>query len=94
MDGYFLYGSDEEMLMVIRGYDEDAMFSIIQKLKKSREENIKKLAEILENHFYERDNVRRGSIETGPKDKKNGGKREPSRNSENKNSKPFIKRSA
>jgi len=94
MNGYFLYGSDDEMLMVIRGYDEDAMFSIIQKLKKSREEDIKKLAEILESHFYERDNARRSSIETRSKDSKDGRKRGSGRNTENKNTKSVIKRSA
>ena len=75
MNGYFLYGSDNEMLMVIRGYDEDVMIGIINKLKKSREDEIKKLAEILENHFYERDTSRGSSIKTRPKDSQNGRKR-------------------
>jgi len=75
MNGYFLYGSDDEMLMVIRGYDENAMIGIINKLKKSREEDIKKLAEILENQFYERDTSRGSAIKTRPKNPQDGGKR-------------------
>ena len=70
LKGYFLYGSGEEMMMVIRGHDEDAMFSIINKLKRSREENIKELAETLENHFYDRNDDGRNSSETRSKDKK------------------------
>jgi predicted metal-dependent phosphoesterase TrpH len=70
LKGYFLYGSDKEMMMVIRGYDEDTMFAIINKLKRSREENIKELAETLESHFYDRNNDGRNSSETRSKDKK------------------------
>ena len=75
MNGYFLYGSDDEMLMVIRGYDEKAMIGIINKLKKSREDEIKKLAEILENQFYERDTSRGSAIKTRPKNPQDGRKR-------------------
>ena len=70
LKGYFLYGSGEEMMMVIRGHDEDAMLSIINKLKRSREENIKELAETLENHFYDRNDDGRNPSETRSKDKK------------------------
>lgn len=75
MNGYFLYGSDNEMLMVIRGYDENMMIGIINKLKKSKEEDIKKLAEILESHFYERDASRGSTSKTRPKNPQNGRKR-------------------
>jgi hypothetical protein len=75
MNGYFLYGSDDEMLMVIRGYDEKAMIGIINKLKKSREDEIIKLAEILENQFYERDTSRGSVVKAGPKNPQNGRKR-------------------
>jgi hypothetical protein len=70
LKGYFLYGSDKEMMMVIRGYDEDAMFTIINKLKRSREESIKQLAETLESHFYDRNDDGRNSSKTRSKDKK------------------------
>lgn len=73
--GYFLYGSDEEMMMVIRGYDENIMLSIITKLKRSRDEEIKNLAETLENHFYDRDNDRRSISKTRSKNKKVSGQR-------------------
>jgi ferredoxin len=53
-----------------KGDDEDAMLSIINKLKRSREENIKELAETLENHFYDRNDDGRNSSETRSKDKK------------------------
>jgi hypothetical protein len=91
--GYFLYGSDDEMMMVIRGYDENLMLSIISKLKKSREQDIKNLAEILENHFYDRDNDRRSTSKTRSENKKTGGRSIRSRNTKIKNTKPIAERS-
>jgi hypothetical protein len=75
MNAYFLYGSDGESLMVIRGHDEDKMRQIIDTLKRSRNESIKELAEVLENHFNERHDDGGSSIETRSKNKKDGRKR-------------------
>lgn len=61
--------------MVIRGHDEDMMERIIGTLYRSRDEDIKKLAEILENHFNERHDDGGSSIQIRSKDKKNGRKR-------------------
>ena len=89
MDAYFLYGVEDEMLMVIRGTNEATMLSIINKLKRSKEDEIRTIAEILENHFYERDTSRRSAIKAGPKDPQNGGQRRQGRNTKTKNTKPI-----
>lgn len=70
MDAYFLYGANDEKLMVIRGHDENIMKEIIDILSKARDNEIKRLAEILENHFNERHDNGRSVVQTGPKDKK------------------------
>jgi hypothetical protein len=75
MNAYFLHGSDGEKLMVIRGHDEDVMKKIIDSLHRSRDEGIKKLAEVLENHFNERHDDGGSSIQVRSKNKKDGGKR-------------------
>jgi hypothetical protein len=75
MNAYFLHGSDGEKLMVIRGHDEDLMQKVINVLQRSRDERIKELAEILENHFNERHDDGGSSIQTRSKNKKNGRKR-------------------
>jgi hypothetical protein len=75
MKAYFLHGSDGEKLMVIRGYSEELMQSIIDTLQRSRDERIKELAYILESHFNERHDDGGSPIKARPKDKKNGRKR-------------------
>ena len=72
MNAYFLHGSDGEKLMVIRGGDEDLMQQIIATLKRSRDERVKDIAEILESHFNERNDDGRSTSETRPKNKKTG----------------------
>jgi hypothetical protein len=71
MNGYFLYGIDNEMLMVIRGHDEEVM---------------KKLAETLENHFYDRNTAGGSSSKTRSKNPQNGRKRGSGRNTKTKDS--------
>lgn len=75
MKAYFLHGIDGEKLMVIRGYSEEIMQKIIDTLHRSRDERIKDLAEILENHLNERNDDGGSSIEIRSKNKKNGRKR-------------------
>jgi hypothetical protein len=75
MKAYFLHGSDGEKLMVIRGYNEELMQSIIDTLQRSRNERIKDLAYILESHFNERHDDRGSAITARPKNKKDGRKR-------------------
>lgn len=75
MKAYFLYGSDNERLLVIRGQDEELMQKIIATLSRSRDDKIKRIAEVLENHFNERYDDGGSSIKTRSKNKKDGGKR-------------------
>lgn len=78
------------MLMVIRGQDEDMMIKIIDLIKRSRDEKIRSLAEVLENHFNERYHDGGRSIQAGPQDKKNGQQRQPRFYRKTKNPKPVI----
>jgi hypothetical protein len=75
MDAYFLHGSDKEKLLVIRGHDEELMQQIISTLGRSRNDEIKKISEVLENHFNERHDDGGSSIEIRSKNKKDGRKR-------------------
>lgn len=75
LNGYFLHGSDNEKLMVIRGHDENTMKKIVDMMHRSRDESIKKLAEVLESHFNERHDDGGSTIKVRSKDKKDGGKR-------------------
>jgi hypothetical protein len=75
MDAYFLHGSDGEKLLVIRGHDEELMQQIISTLGRSRNDEIKNLSEVLENHFNERHDDGGSSIQIRSKNKKDGGKR-------------------
>ena len=70
MNSYFLHGSEGEKLLVIRGHDEELMEKIIATLGRSRDERIKKIAEVLENHFNERHDDGRSLGKVRPKNKK------------------------
>jgi hypothetical protein len=72
VDGYFLYGVDNEMLMVIRGFDDEIMQKIIDKLNKSRDKDLKALGSKLEDHFSERQDDSRRAVKAKPEDKKEG----------------------
>jgi len=75
MNAYFLHGSDNEKLLVIRGRDEELMQKIIDTLSRSRNDKIKEIAEVLESHFNERYDNGRSISKTRPKDKKDGRQR-------------------
>jgi hypothetical protein len=75
MDAYFLHGVDGEKLIVIRGHNEELMQQVITTLGRSRNDSIKKLSEVLENHFNERHDYGGSLIQTRPENKKNGRKR-------------------
>jgi hypothetical protein len=62
--GYLLEGVNEELLLVIRGYDEEQMYSIIKKLESMRDQEVKELAEVLENHLNDRISNGRNSVKT------------------------------
>lgn len=75
MNAYFLHGVDNEKLLVIRGHDEELMQKIIDLLGRSRDDQIKELSKVLENHFNERHDDGGSSIQTRSKNKKNGRQR-------------------
>lgn len=72
MKGYFLEGVDGELLLVIRGYNEEQMYSIIKKIETMREEEMKELARVLEIHFNDRNKDGRNSGSARPENKKKG----------------------
>jgi hypothetical protein len=86
--GYFLEGVDKELLLVIRGYDEEQMYSIIKKIETMRDTEIKELAEVLEIHFNDRQNNGRNSIEARPQNKKKSTSSNRGRNRKTTNPKP------
>lgn len=53
MNGYFLRGVDEEILLVFRSYDSHDIISVIRKIKTLRDKRIKELASALEEEFYQ-----------------------------------------
>jgi hypothetical protein len=86
--GYLLEGVNEELLLVIRGYDEEQMYSIIKKLESMRDQEVKELAEVLENHLNDRISNGRNSVEARPQNKKKGSGSNRSRNRKTINTKP------
>lgn len=75
MEAYFLHGSDDEKLLVIRGKDEELMQQIIKTLGRSRNDKIKLISETLENHLNERYDDGGSISKTRSQNKKNGGNR-------------------
>lgn len=75
MNAYFLHGADNEKLLVIRGHDEELMQKIIDTLSRSRNDRIKEIAEVLENHFNERYDDGRSIVKARSKNKKDGRQR-------------------
>jgi hypothetical protein len=86
--GYLLEGVNEELLLVIRGYDEEQMYSIIKKLESMRDQEVKELAEVLENHFNDRISNGRNPVKARPQNKKKGTSSNRSRNRKTSNTKP------
>lgn len=54
VSGYHLEGVDGEICLVIRSYNEELIYSIIKRLSKMRQRDIKKLGTRLEEEFNER----------------------------------------
>jgi hypothetical protein len=71
MNGYVLHGVDGEILLVMRGFDEEEILHIIGRIRASRRKDIKELADELEKSLY--DNGSRGNpSQTRPKNKGKG----------------------
>jgi ribosome-binding ATPase YchF (GTP1/OBG family) len=71
MNGYVLHGVDGEILLVMRGFDEEEILHIIGRIRASRRKDIKELAEELEKSLYD-NGSRRDSSQVGPKNKSKG----------------------
>lgn len=67
-DGYILHGVDGNILLVVKGNDEEEILHIIGRLRASRRKEIKELADELEKSLYDNGSDRNPS-KTGPKNK-------------------------
>jgi hypothetical protein len=92
LGGYFLYGSEGELLLVIKSNDEDLLLTIIKKLQASRDKDIKKLGSELEENFHDRDI--RNSSKARPQNKTKSASRSRGGNSKAKDAKHRSKPSA
>jgi hypothetical protein len=54
MKGYFLYGTNDEIILVFKTKEEEEILNIIKKIATMRSKEIKALASQLEESFYER----------------------------------------
>lgn len=59
-DAYLLFGPNNEILIVIKGTEDELLLKIIKKILSSRDKDIKRIGEILEKDFYDR-NIRNSS---------------------------------
>jgi hypothetical protein len=84
--GYVLEGVDKELLLVIRSYDEEQVYSIIKKIETMRDNEIKELAKVLEMHLNDRHSNRGDSSETRSQNKKKSTTSNRSRNRKTINS--------
>lgn len=83
MNGYFLFGTNEEIILVIKSSDEEDILNIIKKIATMRSKKVKALASQLEESFYERSYRHNGK--TGPKDKTKSSDSTRGRNTTTKN---------
>lgn len=68
MNAYIKRGVDGEIILVIRGYDEEVVEAVISKLQHARSKALKILAEQLEKDFNGNDSTRGTISKTKPKD--------------------------
>jgi hypothetical protein len=66
MDAYIKVGVDEEIIVVIRGYDNGLIEALINRLSSSRTKEIKEIASKLEEDFND-NSIRRSTIKTKSK---------------------------
>lgn len=85
MNGYFLFGTNEEIILVIKSGDEEDILNIIKKIATMRSKEMKILASQLEESFYERSY--RNNIKAGPKNKAKSADSHGRRNAKTKNAK-------
>ena len=58
VNGYVIRGVDGELLLVVRSRDEDLIYTIIERIKKSRDKKVRELAEHLEEMYFDKFNGR------------------------------------
>ncbi len=83
MNGYFLFGTNEEIILVIKSTDEEDILNIIKKIATMRSKKVKALASQLEESFYERSY--RNNVKAGPKNKTEGTNSTRGRNTKTEN---------
>jgi hypothetical protein len=66
MDAYIKVSVDEEIIVVIRGYDNGLIEALINRLSSSRTKEIKEIASKLEEDFND-NSIRRSTIKTKSK---------------------------
>lgn len=91
MNGYFLFGTNDEIILVFKSPSEEDIINIIKKIATMRSREMKALASELEESFYERSNGYNGK--TGPENKTKGSNSNGSRNPKAENSKHRSKHS-
>jgi hypothetical protein len=89
MNGYFLFGTNNEVILVLKSGQEEDILHIIKKLATMRSKEMKAFASQLEESFYERSY--RNNVEAGSKNKTKGADSTRSRNPKTKNSKHRAK---
>lgn len=85
MNGYFLFGTNEEIILVIKSSDEEDILNIIKKIATMRSKKVKELASQLEESFYERSY--RNNVKAGSKNKTKGSNSTRGGNTKTKNAK-------
>lgn len=85
MNGYFLFGTNNEVILVLKSGQEEDILNIIRKLATMRSKDMKAFASQLEESFYERSY--RNTIQTGPKDKTKSANSTRGRNTKAKDAK-------
>lgn len=85
MNGYFLFGTNNEVILVLKSGQEEDILNIIRKLATMRSKDMKAFASQLEESFYERSY--RNTIQAGPKDKTKSANSTRSRNTKAKDAK-------
>ena len=84
MNGYFLFGTNNEVILVLKSGQEEDILNIIKKLATMRSKEMKAFASQLEESFYERS---RSNVEAGSKNKIKGSNGTRGGNTKTKNTK-------
>jgi len=92
MNGYFLFGTNNEVILVLKSGQEEDILNIIRKLATMRSKDMKAFASQLEESFYERSY--RNNVKAGPKNKTKSSDGTRGGNTKTKNTKHRSKHGA